>query len=145
MFKKPTWLRAVRNGEPDWSVLNKLILSNMTEWFSYSASTPDALFAEISQNPEISQHTGAIQGGVISLGCETLACMAASLCVPKDRVVVATSINTHYSKPCAGTVTLSTQCIHSGARSHTWMVTVTDNGGSTLATCTVCMAVIRKR
>jgi len=145
MYKKPEWLRGTNGSVPNWDGLNRLKLTNTREWFKYVAATDECIMAEISQTPEISQHTGAIQGGVISLGCETLACMAASLCVPKDRVVVATSINTHYSKPCAGTVTLSTQCIHSGARSHTWMVTVTDNGGSTLATCTVCMAVIRKR
>ena len=96
MFKKPTWLRAVRDGVVNYSVLNRLLLANTREWFRYSASTSDSISAEITQLPEISQHTGAIQGGVITLGCETLACMAASLCIPESRTIVATSINTHY-------------------------------------------------
>ena len=145
MFKLPTWIRGARQGVPVYGVLNRLRLPNMQSWFSYTASTSDSLSAEIVQNPEISQHTGSIQGGVITLGCETLACMAASLCVPDSRIVVATSINTHYSAACEGTVTLTTQCIHSGSRSATWHVKVSDQSGKTCATSTVAMAVLRQR
>ena len=145
MFKLPTWLLGSREGVPVYSLLNRVVLPNMQSWFSYTASTNDSISAEISQSPEISQHTGAIQGGVITLGCETLACMAASLCVPDSRIVVATSINTHYSAACEGTVTLKTQCIHSGSRSANWHVLVTDQSGKTCATRTVAMAVLRQR
>ena len=47
MFKKPTWLRAVRDGVVDYSVLNKLLLPNMTHWFSYTHSSEMTLCAEI--------------------------------------------------------------------------------------------------
>ena len=145
MFKKPTWLRAVRDGVVDYSVLNKLLLPNMTPWFSYTHSTEMTLCAEIRHKDSITQHTGVIQGGVLTLGCETLACMAASLCVPKDRVVVATSINTHYMRPCAGTVELITNCLHSGATSQTWCVHIRDKSGKTCVSSTVDCAVIRRR
>ena len=145
MYKTPIWLRCTRAGVPAYRVLNRLILPNMTDWFKYTAAGVDYISAEITQLPEISQHTDAIQGGVISLGCKTLACMAASLCVPDNRVVVATSINTHYSAACEGTVTLKTQCIHSGSRSATWSVIVSDQSGKTCATNTVAMQIIRRR
>lgn len=145
MFKKPTWLRATRDGIVDYGVLNKLLLANTEQWFRYSASSVDSISAEISQTPEISQHTGAIQGGVITLGCETVACMAASLCVPDNHIVVATGIHTHYIKPSTETVTLETRALHTGKRSAVWHVTVTDKTGKTTATSTVDCAVIRRR
>lgn len=145
MFKKPVWLRATRDGVVDYSVLNKLLLANTVQWFRYSNSTPDSVSAEISQTPEISQHTGAIQGGVITLGCETLACMAASLCVPDNHIVVATGIHTHYIKPSTDVVTLETRPLHTGKRSAVWHVTVRDKTGKTTATSTVDCAVIRRR
>lgn len=145
MFKIPQWLRGVEHNKPVWIQLNHLLLDNTRDWFRYSASTEHSLSATITQTAEISQHTGAIQGGVISLGCETLACMAASLCVPDNHIVVATGIHTHYIKPSTDVVTLETRPVHTGKRSAVWHVTVTDKSGKTTATCTVDCAVIRRR
>ena len=145
MYKKPEWLRGTNGSVPNWDGLNRLKLTNTREWFAYVAATDECIMAEISQTPEISQHTGAIQGGVITLGCETLACMAASLCVPDNHIVVATGIHTHYIMPSVDTVTLTTRCVHSGKRSAVWHVTVTDKTGKTTATSTVDMAVLRRR
>lgn len=145
MYKKPEWLRGTNGSVPNWSALNRLKLKNMRDYFSYVAATDECLMAEIQQLPEISQHTGAIQGGVISLGCETVACMAASLCVPDNHIVVATGIHTHYIMPSIETVTLTTRCVHSGKRSAVWHVAVSDKSGKTTATSTVDMAVLRRR
>lgn len=145
MFKQPQWIRGAEHNKPAWIKLNHLLLDNTRTWFRYTASSEHSLSAEITQTRDISQHTGAIQGGVITLGCETIACMAATLCVPDNHVVVATGIHTHYIKPCTDSVTLETRCVHSGRRSAVWHVNVTDKTGKTCATSTVDMAVLRQR
>lgn len=147
MWVQPHWQRAVKPGEsaPHTEWLNHLLLPNFAEYFRYTHSDAHSLSGELIQNDSISQQTGAVQGGVITLCCETVSNMAAALCVPDGYSCVCTSIHTHYVKLARGTLTLTARPVHCGRTQSTWTVTVTDESGSVCSVCTATFAQARAK
>lgn len=141
------WLRAVQPGEtaPHIPWLNSLIPPNMKPFWWYTSADESSITGRLTQTEQISQHTGSIQGGIITLCSETIANLAASLVIPAGFVAVATSINTHYLKPARDHCDVTTTPLHTGRRTTTWCVTHTDQNSVTVAHSTVSMQILRNR
>ena len=125
----PVWLQAAQHGVPRWRLLNKLLPLTVRELgFSLTHSDTVSISGTLTHSQKLTQHTGTVQGGVISLCAETIANLAAVLCVPPSHTVLATSINTHYLASCSSDLVFTAHCVHTSKRHCVWQVSVTESG-----------------
>ena len=141
------WLRALQPGEsaPHIPWLNNLILPNMKPFWWYVSADETSITGRLTQTENISQHTGSIQGGIITLCSETVANLAAALVIPDGFNAVATTINTHYLKPARGDIDVTATALHVGRKTTTWCVSHCDQNNITVAHSTVSMQIQRNR
>ena len=124
------------NIQPTPAQLNSLRLPNTISYgFLYVQSDPH-LAATITQNEVNSQHTGAIQGGVLCTLAETVANMAGQLAVPHRYVVVGQTLNINYCKAAKGVIRAVAKPLHSGKQTCVYSVEMTDSGNTLVAIAT---------
>ena len=124
------------NNQPTPEQLNNFVLPNMKPWdFKYESTVPH-LTASITQNDHNSQHTGAIQGGVLCTLAETVANMAGQLAVPHRYVVVGQSLNINYCKAAKGVIRATAKPLHSGKQTCVYSVEITDSSDTLVAIAT---------
>ena len=126
--------------------LNSILLPNTALYGLQYTQTEPNIVATITQNEHNSQHTGVIQGGVLCVLAETVANMAGSLAVPRDRyVVLGQSLNTHYIRGATGTITATVEPIRVGRSSCVYSVEMTDERGKTVAISTFTGSIVKRK
>ena len=124
------------NNQPTAEQLNNFVLPNMKPWDFTYVSTEPYLVATITQNEVNSQHTGAIQGGVLCTLAETVANMAGQLAVPHRYVVLGQCLNINYCKAAKGVIRAVAKPLHSGKQTCVYSVEMTDSGNTLVAIAT---------
>ena len=135
----------MNNQLPSAEQLNNFRLPNMlTDLFTYTVVEP-YLTATITQNERNSQHTGAIQGGVLCTLAETVANMAGQLAVPHRYAVVGQTLNINYTKAAKGVIRATAKPLHSGRRSCVYSVEMTDSGDNLVAIATFTGSIVKQK
>ena len=112
--------------------------------FTYTSVEPH-LVATITQNEHNSQHTGAIQGGVLCTLAETVANMAGQLVVPQRYAVVGQTLNINYCKAAKGVIRATAKPLHSGRRSCVYSVEITDSDDNLVAIATFTGSIVKQK
>lgn len=97
--------------------------------FEYIGATDNELHAKITQKRNNTQWLGNILGGVMTLGAECLANVAAKVTLPADRFCIAQSIHSVYIRGAKNEVTLIAKPISMGKKVHVWNVDALDTEG----------------
>ena len=135
----------MNNQLPTAEQLNNFILPNMAQSnFTYTSVEPH-LAATITQNEHNSQHTGAIQGGVLCTLAETVANMAGQLVVPQRYAVVGQTLNINYCKAAKGVIRATAKPLHSGRRSCVYSVEITDSDDNLVAIATFTGSIVKQK
>ena len=135
----------MNNQLPTAEQLNNFILPNMAlSNFTYTSEEPH-LVATITQNEHNSQHTGAIQGGVLCTLAETVANMAGQLVVPQRYAVVGQTLNINYCKAAKGVIRATAKPLHSGRRSCVYSVEITDSDDNLVAIATFTGSIVKQK
>jgi len=135
----------MNNQLPTAEQLNNFILPNMAlSNFTYTSVEPH-LVATITQNEHNSQHTGAIQGGVLCTLAETVANMAGQLVVPQRYAVVGQTLNINYCKAAKGVIRATAKPLHSGRRSCVYSVEMTDSDDNLVAIATFTGSIVKQK
>ena len=136
----------MNNQLPSPEQLNNFVLPNMKDSdFTYVSVEPH-LAATITQNDHNSQHTGAIQGGVLCTLAETVANMAGQLSVPGGRyAVVGQTLNINYCKAAKGVIRATAKPLHSGRRSCVYSVEMTDSDDNLVAIATFTGSIVKQK
>ena len=135
----------MNNQLPTAEQLNNFILPNMkVSNFTYTSVEPH-LAATITQNEHNSQHTGAIQGGVLCTLAETVANMAGQLVVPQRYAVVGQTLNINYCKAAKGVIRATAKPLHSGRRSCVYSVEMTDSDDNLVAIATFTGSIVKQK
>ena len=124
------------NNQPSPEQLNNFVLPNMKPHDFTYVSTEPYLTATITQNEVNSQHTGAIQGGVLCTLAETVANMAGQLVVPQRYAVVGQTLNINYCKAAKGVIRATAKPLHSGKQTCVYSVEITDSSDTLVAIAT---------
>ena len=124
------------NNQPSPEQLNNFVLPNMKPHDFTYVSTEPYLTATITQNDHNSQHTGAIQGGVLCTLAETVANMAGQLVVPQRYAVVGQTLNINYCKAAKGVIRATAKPLHSGKQTCVYSVEITDSSDTLVAIAT---------
>ena len=133
------------NNQPTAEQLNNFVLPNMKPWDFTYVSTEPHLVATITQNEVNSQHTGAIQGGVLCTLAETVANMAGQLVVPQRYAVVGQTLNINYCKAAKGVIRATAKPLHSGRRSCVYSVEMTDSDDNLVAIATFTGSIVKQK
>ena len=133
------------NNQPSPEQLNNFVLPNMKPHDFTYVSTEPYLTATITQNEVNSQHTGAIQGGVLCTLAETVANMAGQLAVPHRYVVVGQTLNINYCKAAKGVIRATAKPLHSGRRSCVYSVEITDSDDNLVAIATFTGSIVKQK
>ena len=133
------------NNQPSPEQLNNFVLPNMKPHDFTYVSTEPYLTATITQNDHNSQHTGAIQGGVLCTLAETVANMAGQLAVPHRYVVVGQTLNINYCKAAKGVIRATAKPLHSGRRSCVYSVEITDSDDNLVAIATFTGSIVKQK
>ena len=133
------------NNQPTAEQLNNFVLPNMKPWDFTYVSTEPYLVATITQNEVNSQHTGAIQGGVLCTLAETVANMAGQLVVPQRYAVVGQTLNINYCKAAKGVIRATAKPLHSGRRSCVYSVEMTDSDDNLVAIATFTGSIVKQK
>jgi len=135
----------MNNQLPTAEQLNNFVLPNMAQSnFTYTSVEPH-LAATITQNEHNSQHTGAIQGGVLCTLAETVANMAGQLTVPQRYAVVGQTLNINYCKAAKGVIRATAKPLHSGRRSCVYSVEITDSDDNLVAIATFTGSIVKQK
>ena len=133
------------NNQPSPEQLNNFVLPNMKPHDFTYVSTEPYLTATITQNEVNSQHTGAIQGGVLCTLAETVANMAGQLAVPHRYVVVGQTLNINYCKAAKGVIRATAKPLHSGRHSCVYSVEITDSDDNLVAIATFTGSIVKQK
>ena len=133
------------NNQPTAEQLNNFVLPNMKPWDFTYVSTEPYLVATITQNEVNSQHTGAIQGGVLCTLAETVANMAGQLVVPQRYAVVGQTLNINYCKAAKGVIRATAKPLHSGRRSCVYSVEIVDSDDNLVAIATFTGSIVKQK
>ena len=135
----------MNNQLPTAEQLNNFVLPNMkVSNFTYTSVEPH-LAATITQNEHNSQHTGAIQGGVLCTLAETVANMAGQLTVPQRYAVVGQTLNINYCKAAKGVIRATAKPLHSGRRSCVYSVEIVDSDDNLVAIATFTGSIVKQK
>ena len=135
----------MNNNQPSPEQLNNFVLPNMKPHDFTYVSTEPYLTATITQNEVNSQHTGAIQGGVLCTLAETVANMAGQLTVPQRYAVVGQTLNINYCKAAKGVIRATAKPLHSGRRSCVYSVEMTDSDDNLVAIATFTGSIVKQK
>ena len=132
MNKSPFIIGLNSEGAPDIDqhITVKLLPLNLQAMdASFTHSSDSSLTLCVPITPDLSQHTGVAQGGVLCLIAETVASMAAALCYPPNTAVVGTSLSAVYFKGCRGQAVATAEPLSVGRSSTSWSVKLEDGEG----------------
>lgn len=104
--------------------------------FEYIAATDNELHAKITQKRNNTQWLGNILGGVMTLGAECLANVAANMTLPEGEFTIAQSVQSVYLRAAKNEVTLIAKPISMGKKVHVWNVDAVDTEGRLCSTYT---------